>query len=420
MRAWLDRARPVALALYAVALLTSLSAMEIVATVLCLIAALSLWLSPESRPSLKELPFLWPMLAFVLVVIAGVLLNESSLAQKRYDIGRMRFFLLYAALWITLLRVSKDSVWARALALTALPLCLYGTIQHFFPVDWIRPEGKKTILYAIPEENRGPLVLGAFNHHLTFANVVSLHAFLLLGWGLAQKPRWPWALLSGWLLLLCLWTGSRMAWAALPLSGATFALLYVGKRRAIAVAGAIAVLIGAVFALTPEFRQRASRLWDTGNFHASAGPRLRLWRANWEMFKDHPILGVGYNGNERRAKEYLDRLYPTDNLSLAGHAHSNPLQILSSTGILGAAAFLWLWIAVALRLARVIRAGDERSRALAIGLAAAFVAFHLQGLAQWNFGDAEVLHSVMFCLAVTATLPPRDAGSSENFRQAVA
>ena len=43
-------------------------------------------------------------------------------------------------------------------------------------------------------------------------------------------------------------------------------------------------------------------------------------------------------------------------------------------------------------------------------LLAAFIGFHVQGLTQWNFGDAEVAHNVVFFWALAAAMPYKKVG----------
>ena len=64
----------------------------------------------------------------------------------------------------------------------------------------MRPEGRKVLLYAIPDQKIGPLVVGTFNHHLTFANVYLLYGCLFLALGVAPPSRRlpPPAALSCW------------------------------------------------------------------------------------------------------------------------------------------------------------------------------------------------------------------------------
>jgi O-antigen ligase len=268
-------------------------------------------------------------------------------------------------------------------------------------VDWIRPEGKKVLLFAIPDQKIGPLVVGFFNHHLTFANVFLLYACLFFSF-----RKWPYVIMGAYLFLLCVWTQSRAAWAAIPLCLGLLVIPSSKRMRWRAVALVSFFFVATYFA-DNGFKQRFDRtVFQKDDFY-NLGPRTRLWHAQWEIFKDHPWIGVGYNNNERLAKTYVDRLYPSRSDNFYGHAHNTPLQILATTGLLGSIAYLWLWGTIFWSLYQ------KRSW----GLIAAFVGFQIQGLTQWNFGDAEVVHSLMFFWALAACDVSKESKSlSADFR----
>ena len=63
--------------------------------------------------------------------------------------------------------------------------------------------------------------------------------------------------------------------------------------------------------------------------------------------------------------------------------------------------------------------GDQGiQRWLGLGLLATFVGFQIQGLTQWNFGDLEVLHNVLFlwALAGVMNLTPASSSNSSSIR----
>ena len=66
--------------------------------------------------------------------------------------------------------------------------------------------------------------------------------------------------------------------------------------------------------------------------------RMAIWQAAWDMFRDHPFLGIGI-GN-------FDLFYPTYALPgwpvLPGHAHNYYLNLLAEQGVVGLAAYLAL------------------------------------------------------------------------------
>lgn len=390
------RAQRLFLGLYVVALATTMSGMEIFSTALTLTLVLFvLFLKP--RPS-SPLPFLAPMLVFVAIAILGILLGGAPPGEKFYDFGRMRFFVLYAVLFYTLRFCARDFPWLKILLGVTLIIGAYGFVQHFIAIDLVRPAGKKILMYAIESEKLGPLVLGTFNHHLTFSNVYLFYACLFTSIGIFYFPKRPYILALGLLIyLLCAWTQSRVAWVAIPV---TIVCVAWAKSRKLAFLSLCAVLAAmTVFYFTdPAFRERFRRtLFEQNDFY-NLGPRKRLWAAQLYFFRESPLLGVGWNNNERRAKEVVDRLFPDIKEQFYGHAHSTFLQILSTTGLIGFAAYLWIWGAVFQRCLRVIRnrPRDQLEHWIAVGLFAGFVGFQIQGLTQWNFGDAEVIHNVVF------------------------
>jgi putative inorganic carbon (hco3(-)) transporter len=390
------------MAVYVLTLATSMSGMELFAALLIVAVLVG---AVIGKVQLVWPPFAAPILAFIVVAWAGTLLAEEPWNQTIYDMQRMRFFFIYFFLFIAL-RSSKGFPWEKYLAGIAFVIAIYGTLQHFFPLDLVRPEGRKIILYSIAAQKIGPLVLGTFNHHLTFVNIYLFYACLFTALGLS-KIRWsPFFLALGlWLFLLCFWTQSRTGWIAIGVTGALLGLSK-SKKAFLGVVVGFGVVVGVLYATDLGFRERFDRTVGGHDSHYSPQDRVRLWHANWEMFKTSPLVGIGYNNGERRAKEFVDRLYPTTQ-NFYGHAHSTFSQLLSNTGLLGVCVYLWLWYLIFRKTAVWIRgATSQKEHWMAIGLGVGFIGFHIQGLTQWNFGDAEVLHNLMFFWAVVASAVP--------------
>lgn len=392
--------------LYVVSLATSMSGMEVFGWLLA--AGVGVWLV-RHRPRVTVPPYSRPLLAFVAVMVTGILLSDMPAVEKLHAVGRARFFILYAALYVFLRHhpAGASRRWITVLGVVTAIVGVYGVAQHFVPLDLVRPTGKKIVMYAVEETKTGPLVLGTFNHHLTFANAYLFFACLFVSLGVGALPRVTWKLPLGILLfVLCLWTESRAAWVAVPISALVITAGRHWKAAAVCL-GLCFAAMGISYATDGGFRERVDRTIFKKDDLYNLGPRMRLWRAQREMFREHPVLGIGWDNNERHAKEYVDRLFPDRSDNFYGHAHSELLQILVTTGVLGMAAFLWLWVEVFTRGARLVVAypREKEERWIALGLVTAFVGFHIQGATQWNFGDAEVLHNVVFFWAVLAAMP---------------
>ncbi len=87
----------------------------------------------------------------------------------------------------------------------------------------------------------------------------------------------------------------------------------------------------------------------------------------WEMFKDHPIIGGGFNNYQILSRDYA----PENNSSvLFAKVHNIYLLILAETGLMGATAFLLFLISLFRRVLK--RSEDEMTRA-ALSIFAGFL-----------------------------------------------
>jgi O-antigen ligase len=109
------------------------------------------------------------------------------------------------------------------------------------------------------------------------------------------------------------------------------------------------------------------------------------------MWRQHPVLGLGPGGVKR---EYRNYALPEAVKKRTGHLHNTPLQILVERGVLGLAAWVWIWAAFyahGIRLLRRLPSEARQERALVAGSLAAIAGFLIAGLSEHNFGDSEVV-----------------------------
>jgi O-antigen ligase len=92
--------------------------------------------------------------------------------------------------------------------------------------------------------------------------------------------------------------------------------------------------------------------------------RIAHWQAGLAMFDSAPWTGVGI-GNYAAAYPRFALPHWYDPL---GHAHNLYINFLAETGILGALAFLTLWVSAAVFACRQARAEDALLRSLALGV----------------------------------------------------
>ena len=125
---------------------------------------------------------------------------------------------------------------------------------------------------------------------------------------------------------------SRGSWLFNMIMVPIVSLPYILKRFGCVVA-VLAALGGIVwgFSTQPQYVARFESITNTTTDGSNLG-RFDVWTSSINMFKDHPVTGVGI-GQWRTIYEASYRL-PTENQHLY-HAHNNFIQLLGEVGLLG-------------------------------------------------------------------------------------
>ncbi len=147
-------------------------------------------------------------------------------------------------------------------------------------------------------------------------------------------------------------------------------------------------------------RSRLLSVWDF--YLPSNYTRLALWQAGWEMFKDHPLFGVG----DIDLREYYIKYKRPFDKEIQGHMHNNFVHILVTLGAFGFLAVMFLFVEIILIELKIYK---ERKNipfvsSYAIGAIGCFAAFLFSGLTEMNFGDHEIITLVWFTFGLSLSL----------------
>jgi O-antigen ligase len=229
---------------------------------------------------------------------------------------------------------------------------------------------------------------GFFSIYMTLAGVLSLVLLatlprLLPGVLELRRLGAPWLVMLGGLVA----TYTRGAWIGFA-AGVLTAAATVQRGRWLLLAGLV-LLAGGALAAPPELRHRFLSMADPEE--AGVRERVYMWKSGLAMWRERPLLGIGPGGVKR---EYSRYAVPEAFKKRTGHVHNTPLQILVERGLLGLAAWMWIWVAFLTHAIGLLwrlpeEAGPER--ALVVGTLAAIVGFLVGGLSEYNFGDSEVV-----------------------------
>jgi O-antigen ligase len=343
--------------------------------------------------SLRSLRFtLQPPSSLDLAVLFLVLVAAVStlFADFRHvALRELRVVIVEPALFYAMLRTTKldrNAVWrvVDAFVAGAVAVALIGLIQYILDVNVITAEHgfrrlrsvygspNNVALYmgrALPMQLAGAffaarrrrrILYGGFAVPVALALLLSFsRAGLLLGVPVSL-------LVMG--VLAAMTDGSTSLPSIRPNTvgplgtGTTRVVTKGGRQRWIAVGLVVVAALGVIALLsTPRFAGLLDPHSGTLFF------RLQLWRASWEMFCDHPWLGVGPDNflYQYRGRYILPSAWQEPHLS---HAHNLVLSYATRLGVVGLLAGVWLQVAFWRRALALQRLADRDLRALALGL----------------------------------------------------
>ncbi len=301
-------------------------------------------------------------------------------------------------------RIERDLPW---LGLLAIVTIAYMVLQRYTGVDWIHGFGAQ-------------LPANRFNYGVYRANGWMSHPlssgfnFMLLAVAsycvmrrLRNKPFHRFAVLffltgiAGLILSQSRWPLGVVA-VVIALKEAP----NIWRHRFLA----LAVIVGCIgfVSLDQGLRGRVVELFAPGQALEEKVERLIFWRVHTDMFKDHPMIGVGYPVRVEASLDYYNRAGYT-NIERKYDAHNIYLQLLADSGIVGLSAFavfvIGLWISAG-------RLGTDAGKTVRFLIISAL----LGGLMQNNFRDSEFLFGYWMLVAWLLCKRPLVASSLGHTR----
>jgi O-antigen ligase/tetratricopeptide (TPR) repeat protein len=339
----------------------------------------------RKKLDLRGEPIFFSLLAFLAAASVSALFSPAPTHSFFGDFERMGgvWAWLHLALFFLLLRTLRDEDWGwiinGALAVS-LFVSISAIVEHF---QLAATRSADAIIPASAATIGNPGLLAAY----LLMNVA------LAGYAASASVRYRLLYLSvvGVNLLGLVYASNRSTIIGLVLGaiigGVIFAALSSTRRKWIAfsIAGALAVVVVAVSVAVRAFPKSevtrlvpsvVSRLALT-NPAGGDGVRPMQWRAAIDGFKDRPLVGYGLeNHNLVWGAHFDSRVYGLET-DVFDRTHNQFLEILATTGLIGTAAFLGIWIAIGVTLGRAYRAGRLSPTAVAVlsGLQVAYATY---------------------------------------------
>lgn len=369
--------------------------LSIAATHVCL-GILILWWGYQHGVNRK--PFVHtfldtPILIFLAAVLAAAVFGVNPGRSLIKFLGLWHIFLIFILVsWAPDPAQMRRLIWI-LFGFAALN-GIYGIAQHVAGgLDLFRFSRPERIL-RVGDEVRAS---GVFDHYMTFSGQMLQVGMLGLGLVLFWARGWARWILVGAVLVYFggMWASfTRNAWVGLG-AGFFTIVLFKDRRTMLYLVAGLLLCVIVLFVADPGFRERAV---STVKIHeGSTVDRFKIWHATLDMIHDHPIFGVGIGSFSSVFEQYRGR-YGTGRHS---HAHNTLLQITAENGLIGLAAYVYLWFAFFRGMIRkAVSATDPFIRGVTVGTIGALAGFHVAGLFEYNFGDSEVSAMMWFMVAL--------------------
>lgn len=214
---------------------------------------------------------------------------------------------------------------------------------------------------------------------------------------------------------------TRGAWIALA-AGLAVVTASLRKRGCFAVVGLLVAVVVVFAAADSRVRDKIASVPRTlnGPTDAHVSTRFVLWDVSWELFKRHPILGVGMGDFSTEAEKLVAGRH-TETLT---DAHNVYLQVLTTRGLVGFLPFVYFWFILLRSLWRAksglsVRGASGRAAFgayFAAGVFAAAAALLVGALSENNIDDSEVFIAFMLLagMAKSFSLYPEGRASEEK------
>lgn len=296
------------------------------------------------EPRINSNPLTFINIAFFWSVLLCSLLAEYPSASFERFVAFINWLILYFLFIWTVTTRFRVFIIALLLLMTSFKMS-----QHAASV-WVR-RGMSFESWGI---SGGP---GYFGNAADLGVQMLIFIPLALALIIACQSRWG-TLKKGFFYLMPLTgvmtvvaTGERGTTLGLAVMGISVVLVGSHKIRKLLLLAAVAF---AVFQVMPaEFKAR----FETAGTDGTSQARLKYWQRGIEIYKEHPVLGIGFNN----WIPYYTAHYPGESLR-ADHqevAHSTPITVLAEMGTIGFLCFYGMALCVLVTNIRTMRAVRE-------------------------------------------------------------
>ncbi len=387
------------LGLYILALTLSISAMDLVITIICVYCLIQYFLNKDKSLFWRNgLEYSWG--ALVVIVVMGFIFTAASDAPWLKQLLRFNWILYLYSLAGLFLYLNPSAKYFKLVLYWFILLGILGVIQHFNGIEVFRDMPKDRWLTS-----GGFRVSGFLGSPMVYAHSFGMFLCFFLAHVFSFGARHPFKYLlylAIFLTGMCvIFSFTRGVWLGVLFACYVMSIL-CSRHLFYKVLVLSFIFAGTLYASLPYVSNRVNSITITDKEDQSNYGRILIWKTNLQIFKESPWIGIGMNENQRRSVEFHKKFGRSD--AMEGHAHNQYLQWLAGTGILGLLAYLSMIFILLWQNIKLIK--DLKSSAnywlqsLALGCLGVQICFYVGGITEANFERAPIRHVFIFFMAL--------------------
>lgn len=336
-------------------------------------------------------PLDYYLLIFLIVFIAASIFSLEPLNSFR---GLKKFYLTSAVYLIAFnIRDSEKIILLiKIFVISSAIASLYGLGMYSF--------GQQSAL------------LGFQTMALTTSGIFAMAG--LLAWGLvllkmkSDKENILYILVAILIFMSLLFTRSLSSWIAYTI-GLSVVIIFMRKWKILVVL----IFCVAIFIITLGHKSLLLKNYNFKSYKTwSWTVRKTIWETGWEIIKQKPILGHGNIDLGEKYKEIRKDVFGENpkQIRTFGHLHNNFLHIMAITGVMGLLAFCFLLLKIIMMAFKTYSISSPNNKIITIATTAGITSFLINGLAEWNFGDSEVVTVFWFLTGIIVVVNRIESG----------
>jgi hypothetical protein len=346
----------------------------------------------------KKIGIEWALVGYLVVIALGFWFNASAEAEVAKSFSKFIWIVNFYLLIYAFKTIQFDI--HRALVFLVFAFLLpnfYALIGFAVGIDPLTGREADRIIGLVSSATyhaHGNAIIFVFFASFLFfkfkelstqMKVVSFFSFLVFG-------------------LSILLTFTRGIWLSLFLS-TLIVVFFFKARRALQFLTISVVTLMLCYSFWPQFSDRI----DHSMSAKANSERMNLFKVNVQIFTEYPLLGIGFGENLRRNREYWDQPeWDMPRKYITSHAHNQFLNVMATTGLVGAfffCSFFFYFFKVNIRvLKRFGRDRNSKNFVLAFTCLWAQIEFFIACLSDVSFEYAKIRSLILVVWALVISL----------------